>query len=72
MDPLCLVLVALGNDLNDFIARELKERNVRGVAGHEIAIQNPQNTLVCNDEQIGLLSLQFKDNWLETNSQVMV
>lgn len=58
--------------LNDLIARELEEWNVRSIAGHEIAIQNPQNTFVCDDEQISLFSLQFKDNWLKADSQVMV
>jgi hypothetical protein len=77
MDPLCLVLVAFGDDLktlfishknqsdsktkssylNNFITREFEEWNIRSIAGHEIAVQHPQNTFVGNDEQVGLFPL---------------
>lgn len=36
--------------LNDFIPREFQEGNVSGVASHEVAIQDPQDAFVSNDE----------------------
>lgn len=58
--------------LDDLITRELKERNVCSIASHEVAIQDPQNTLVCNDEQIGLFPLKLENNGFQSNSQVVI
>jgi hypothetical protein len=64
--------VQISTHFNDFIAGELKERNVRRIASHKIAIQNPQDTFVCDDKKIGLFSLKLKNDGLQTNGKVVV
>jgi hypothetical protein len=61
-----------GPDLDDFISGKLQERDVCGIACHQIAIQHSQNTLVCDNEEIILLSLQFEDDGLQADSNVVV
>ena len=58
--------------LNNFIARELEEWNVCSVAGHEVTVQDPQDTFVCDDEQISLFSLEFENNRFQANSQIVI
>lgn len=58
--------------LNNLIPREFQERNIGGITSHQVAIQDPQDTFVGNDEQIVLLSFQFQDDRFEANSEVVI
>lgn len=60
------------NYLNNLITRELEEWDISSIASHEIAVQNAQYTLVGNNEEIILLSLKLQNDWLKTDSQIMV
>jgi hypothetical protein len=58
--------------LNNFVTRELQEGNIGSVTGHEVTIQDSQDTFMGDDEKVVLLSLQFQDNWLEAHSEVVI
>lgn len=58
--------------LDDLIPRKLQEGDVGSIASHEIAIQDPQDAFMGDDEQIVLLSLQLENDWFKTNSEVMI
>lgn len=58
--------------LNNLIPRKFQERNIGGVTSHQVAIQDPQDTFMGNDEQVILLSFQFQDDWFKANSEVVI
>ena len=72
MDSLRIVLVCRGYDLNDFVPRELKLRNVSCTAVHQVGVKDAQYTLMSNDQKVVLLALQLQNDWLQSDSQVMV
>lgn len=58
--------------LNNLIPRELQKRNIGSVTGHEVAIQDPQDAFMGDDEQVILLPLQFQNDRFEADSEVVI
>lgn len=58
--------------LNNFIPWEFQEGDIGSIAGHEIAVQDPQDTFVGNDQKIILLPLELENDRLKTDSKVVV
>jgi hypothetical protein len=58
--------------LNNLITREGKEGNVCCVAGHEISVENAEYAFVGDDKKIVLFSLQFEDDRLESDGDIVV
>ena len=72
MNAAGLVLVGCRNNLDDFIPRELKERDVRRGAVHKVRIKNTENRFVGNNKQVVLFALKFKDDGFEADGEVVV
>lgn len=58
--------------LYDFVTGELEVRNVCGVAGHEVAVEDAEDRLVRDDEEVVLLALELEDDGLEAHGEVVV
>jgi hypothetical protein len=58
--------------LNNLITRKLQARNAHSITGHEITIENSKDRLVSYNQKVILLTLEFKNHRLKTDSQVMI
>lgn len=72
MNALGGVVVGGGDDLDDFVARELQAGNVCCGAGHQVAVQDAENRLVCDDEKVILLALKLQDDGLKADGEIVV
>lgn len=50
-------MIKIRTYLDNLIAREIQEWDIGGVTSHEIAIQDPQDAFVGNNQQVILLPL---------------
>jgi hypothetical protein len=58
--------------LDDLVAREFELRNVGGVAGHEVAVENAQDRLVGYYQQVVLFAFQLEDDGFHADSKVVI
>ena len=72
MDALRRVVVRSGYDFDYFITWELEARDVVGGACHEVAVEYTEYRFVCNNQQVVLFALEFEDDWLEADCEVVI
>lgn len=72
MDSLGRVVVAGGDDLDDFVTWELERGNVASAACHEISIQHSQHGFVGDDEEVVVFAFEFEDDGLKADGEVVV
>jgi len=58
--------------LNYFIPREVESRDVHSIASHKISIKHTENTLMCNNKEIVMLTFELKDDRFQPHSEIMV
>jgi len=61
IDPLGGVIVASGDDLDDFVAGEFELRDVGCAAGHKVAVKDSEDGFVGDDQEVVLFAFEFKD-----------
>ena len=59
-------------DLDNFVSWKRQKWDVCRITGHQVAIQHSQDTLVCDNQQVILLSLQLQNNRFQSNGHVVV
>ncbi len=59
-------------DLYDFVTGEGKQRDVCGIAGHEIAVEHPQDAFMRDDKEVVLFSLEFENDGFKADGYVVV
>lgn len=72
MDSFCAVVVGGRNDFDDFVARELKVRDVVGGAGHQVTVEDSQDGFVGDDEEVVLFAFKLENDRLEAHGEVVV
>jgi hypothetical protein len=74
MNSECAAVCQTGQEtyLDDLITRKLQLGNVLGIARHEIAVENAKDALMGNNQKIVLFALEFQDDGLKSNSEIVV
>jgi hypothetical protein len=72
VNSLCAVVVRGWDNFDDLVAGKFEAGDVGCAAGHEIAVENPEDGLVGDDEEVVLLALELEDDRLEADCEVVV
>jgi hypothetical protein len=72
VDALGLVLIRRGDDLDNFITREIDHWNISSRAVHQVGVEHAKHRLMSNDEKIGLFSFELEDDRLQTDGKIVV
>ena len=58
--------------LDDLISWERQVWYISSITGHEVAVQDSENTLMSDDQEIILLSFELQNDGFETDSDIVV
>lgn len=67
-----MVVVTGRNDLDYFVPWEGKYRDVGGIAGHEVSIEDSQDAFVRDNEKVVLLTLELKYYGFKAYSKIVI